>query len=114
MIIRIVKLTFRDDTLQDFFSLWDTARHRVISMPGCRFVEMYHVKESPVCFTYSIWDSENDLDAYRDSETFKSTWKATKILFGDRPQAWTTHSKGFEGFICKGNKDAQGKIKDRI
>jgi hypothetical protein len=31
------------------------------------------------------------LEAYRSSELFEQTWAETKILFDDRPQAWSTH-----------------------
>ena len=43
-----------------------------------------------VFFTLSFWENEEALNAYRDSELFKTTWAKTKILFSDKPQAWTT------------------------
>jgi heme-degrading monooxygenase HmoA len=42
-----------------------------------------------VLFTYSLWESEADLNAYRHSELFEDTWKHTKALFADKPAAWS-------------------------
>jgi heme-degrading monooxygenase HmoA len=40
-------------------------------------------------FTVSIWESEDDLNAYRNSELFENTWAKTKVLFNDKPEAWS-------------------------
>ena len=40
-----------------------------------------------VFFTYSVWDSPAHLDAYRNSELFRTTWAKTKAWFADRAQA---------------------------
>jgi heme-degrading monooxygenase HmoA len=40
-------------------------------------------------FTLSIWNKEEDLNEYRKSAFFKSTWAKTKILFCDKPEAWS-------------------------
>jgi len=42
-----------------------------------------------VFFTYSYWDSEKDLNNYRDSQLFKEVWSNTKILFNLKPEAWS-------------------------
>lgn len=103
MIIRIVKLTFQEDKLEDFQNIWKESKSKIINMNGCHFVEMMQSKSpSNVCFTYSIWDDEDRLNEYRHSEVFKATWAKTKVLFADKPQAWTTESKGFEGSLIVG------------
>jgi heme-degrading monooxygenase HmoA len=45
-----------------------------------------------VMLTYSYWLSEEHLNAYRDSELFKTTWAATKVLFLDKPVAFSSES----------------------
>ena len=45
--------------------------------------------EPNVLFTLSIWERESDLEIYRQSELFLSTWARTKALFADKPEAWT-------------------------
>ncbi len=40
-------------------------------------------------FTFSVWTSAEHLDAYRNSELFRTTWARTKALFAEKPQAWS-------------------------
>jgi hypothetical protein len=40
-------------------------------------------------FTYSIWSDETALENYRHSEVFKGIWAKTKILFNEKPEAWS-------------------------
>ena len=40
-------------------------------------------------FTYSYWEAQENLDSYRQSDLFKNVWAKTKILFNDKPQAWS-------------------------
>jgi heme-degrading monooxygenase HmoA len=40
-------------------------------------------------FTYSQWDSEESLNAYRQTELFVQTWKRTKTLFQEKAEAWS-------------------------
>ena len=48
------------------------------------------INDVNVIFTYSWWDSEDDLNNYRNSELFKDVWSKTKILFNKKPEAWST------------------------
>jgi quinol monooxygenase YgiN len=51
-------------------------------MPGCRHLELLEDLADPcVRVTYSLWDDEASLDAYRQSPYFASVWKRTKPLF---------------------------------
>jgi heme-degrading monooxygenase HmoA len=90
MIKRIVKLTFQEDKTDDFIQIFEESKDKIRAMSGCQHVEMLRaVEPDNVFFTFSIWDSEVHLNAYRNSELFGSTWKKTKALFSDAPQAWT-------------------------
>ncbi len=40
-------------------------------------------------FTYSYWESEAHLNTYRHSDLFRETWAKTKVLFADKPEAWS-------------------------
>ena len=42
-----------------------------------------------VFFTYSHWDGEDHLDAYRNSELFRTVWRSTRKLFRAAPSAWS-------------------------
>lgn len=94
MIIRIVKLTFKPETVEDFLTIFAASKERIRSFPGCSHLELLRDLEKPeVFFTYSYWQAAEDLNNYRNSELFKSVWGPTKQLFGDRPQAWSVEQK---------------------
>jgi len=102
MITRIVKLTFKKEHIPKFISIWKESKAKIAAFQGCNFVEMYQSKQPEnVCFTYSLWDSEAALNNYRHSELFQNTWAKTKVLFDDKPEAWSNESHGFEGQLKK-------------
>ena len=90
MIRRLVKLTFREEEVPAFLALFERTKDRIRNFPGCRHLELWRECDQPnVFFTFSIWDSQSDLDQYRSSELFGQTWKQTKALFAAPPQAWS-------------------------
>ena len=90
MIKRIVMMQFKPSSLPLFFKLFEQSKYKIRNFPGCQHLEMWQDKANPErIFTYSFWDSENDLNLYRSSPLFKSTWSKTKILFDAPPQAWS-------------------------
>jgi len=92
MIRRIVKLTMAAGNADSFKEIFEESRHKIVNMPGCHSVDLLrHSSNENIFFTFSIWDSEDDLNAYRKSVLFGKTWKKTKALFGDKPEAWSTH-----------------------
>ena len=102
MITRIVKLTFKEENIPAFINIWNESKALIEAFEGCHFVEMLHaIEPTNVCFTYSIWDSEDALNNYRHSDLFATTWARTKVLFDGKPEAWSTTSKGFEGELKK-------------
>jgi quinol monooxygenase YgiN len=89
-ITRIVKMTFRPEEVSTFQELFEGWRHRIITFPGCRHLELLHDVEDPrVFFTYSEWDGPADLEAYRTSDVFAGVWPVVKKLFAARAAAWT-------------------------
>lgn len=91
MIKRIVKLTFREDATEEFLSVFHESKDKIRAFPGCQYMELQRqINPNNVFFTLSIWDSEEALNAYRHSDVFKATWAKTKVLFNDRPKAWST------------------------
>jgi heme-degrading monooxygenase HmoA len=90
MIIRIVKMIFRTEEIEAFRILFDERKNLIRSFPGCTHLELWQDKNHPqTFFTYSWWDSEEHLDAYRDSHFFDDTWTLTKTKFAAKPEAWT-------------------------
>lgn len=90
MITRIVKMTFQAGFEDAFLKIFDESSPEIRSFKGCQGLILYRDCQNPqVFFTYSIWESVEALDAYRESLLFKTTWAATKTLFADKPQAWS-------------------------
>ena len=83
-------MTFREDAVTDFITLFKERNETIRNFPGCTHLELWQDSKAPnLFFTYSNWNSEADLDHYRYSEFFKDTWSRTKALFADKPNAWS-------------------------
>lgn len=90
MLIRIVRMTFQEDKTADFLEIFRNSKDKIRAFEGCNHVELLQDLNHPNIYsTYSLWDSEEHLNNYRDSELFGQVWKATKALFSDKPQAWS-------------------------
>jgi len=94
MLIRIVKLNFKIENISSFEALFEETKHTIRNFEGCLFLELYQDQKHPnIFFTYSKWEDEMYLEAYRNSDFFKSVWSRTKQLFQDRPEAWSVSHK---------------------
>jgi len=91
MIHRFVKMTFRPEELDQFLTVFEQAKHSIAAFPGCLGLQLIQEIDSKnVLYTHSQWADLTDLEAYRNSELFKSTWAKTKVLFAGKPLAWST------------------------
>ncbi|MDC0015402.1 antibiotic biosynthesis monooxygenase [Flavobacteriales bacterium] len=95
MLIRIVKLTIHPDKIDEFKSIYEAHMELIKGMEGCEKLELLQEKGrySNVVMTYSYWQSEDNLEAYRDSELFLKVWKTVKSLFCAKPEAWSMERK---------------------
>jgi heme-degrading monooxygenase HmoA len=83
-------MSFRKEHIETFKKMFDEKKEIIATFPGCRHLELWQDDKNPgAFFTYSIWNSEADLDHYRFSSFFKETWAFTKSLFAAKPEAWT-------------------------
>ena len=90
MFVRIVKMSFQPEKIEEFLNNFNSKKEFIRNSPGCRLLELYRDKTNPnIFFTYSYWDTEQDLENYRNSELFKGVWAQTKVLFNDKPFAWS-------------------------
>jgi len=90
MIKRIVKLTFKEDKVDEFLKNFNLNKNKIRNFEGCHHLELWKdAHNSNVFFTYSYWENEDTLNAYRNSKLFKGVWSKTKVLFSDKPQAWS-------------------------
>jgi len=91
MLIRIVRMTFQEDKIEDFLLIFNRSKAKIRGFAGCQHLELLRDKNAyNVMLTYSYWLSEQHLNTYRDSELFKTTWAATKVLFSDKPVAFSS------------------------
>nr|WP_315216002.1 antibiotic biosynthesis monooxygenase family protein [uncultured Flavobacterium sp.] len=92
MFVRIVKLSFHEEHIPAFLANFEIMKERIRNAPGNRFLELYQDKNnSSIFFTYSYWETEADLENYRNSELFNEVWSFTKKLFNDKPEAWSVN-----------------------
>jgi heme-degrading monooxygenase HmoA len=90
MIIRIVKMSFAPEKTDEFLRIFDSSKQQIRSFEGCRHLELLNdADQKNIFFTYSYWESENDLNNYRNSPLFKGVWAGTKLLFNEKPEAWS-------------------------
>jgi heme-degrading monooxygenase HmoA len=93
--IRLVKMTFREEEIGNFKEVFESRRAQIAAFPGCEGVSLLQDKNDPrIFFTYSRWRSEQDLEEYRNSTLFRETWQATKQLFAGKPAAWSVEDTG--------------------
>jgi len=82
MLIRIVRLSLRPDAVSSFYSLFAVTAPKIRQAEGCRKLELWVDAEfSNVITTYSEWDSESHLNAYRESTLFRDAWATVKPMF---------------------------------
>ena len=89
-IARFVKMTFTDKEVEEFLRLFHQSKDSIRSFPGCLKMELFgDRKSSNIFFTYSVWESEEDLNKYRKSDLFGKVWPKTKLLFSEEAKAWS-------------------------
>ena len=94
MIIRIVKMTFLPEKVNDFIEVFNESKQLIRAFEGCNHLELLNdVNSTNIFFTYSYRDTEEDLNNYRHSELFKSVWAKTKVLFAAKTEAWSVEQK---------------------
>jgi quinol monooxygenase YgiN len=90
MLIRIVEMHFRADARETFLELFHRSCEHIRAFEGCQYLDLLNEPSDPChFFTYSYWENEEALERYRVSELFQRTWAGTKILFDQKPRAWT-------------------------
>ncbi|KIC01255.1 antibiotic biosynthesis monooxygenase [Flavobacterium sp. JRM] len=92
MFVRIVKMSFHEEKIPAFMENFDSVKDKIRNAPGNRFLELYQDKDNKnIFFTYSYWETEADLENYRQSELFNTVWSFTKTLFNAKPEAWSVN-----------------------
>ena len=91
MIVRLVKMTVRDAQVKEFKEFVMLVRAKILNFAGCQYLDILQdIHHNNIFFSYSHWDSEEDLENYRQSAFFKETWAKASLLFKEKPRAWST------------------------
>lgn len=90
MIIRIVRMHFSPEAVDDFLDIYERTEAAIKNMAGCTYLELMRDSEDPnVLITISHWDSTTALNNYRKSELFKSVWRRVKTHFSQPAEAFS-------------------------
>lgn len=90
MITRIVRMEFQPEHADDFLAHFKSIAHLIRAFPGVAHLELHRDADKPnVFYTYSQWAGTDDLEVYRQSELFKTTWAKAKTWFAGKPQAFS-------------------------
>ncbi len=91
MITRIVKLEIQETQTENFRKAFKDNHQQISNFPGCLDVKLVFDSNNPkIHFTISTWESETDIENYRNSQLFKSIWSTVKPWFENKAQAWST------------------------
>lgn len=82
-------MTFKPETIETFREVFHDSADQIRAFPGNQGLQLLQSSEETIFFTYSLWENDEALQAYRNSLLFTTTWAKTKILFGDKPEAWS-------------------------
>ena|SRR5690554_3349467 len=93
MVIRIVELSIQKEKFSLAKKYLAEVAPKVRNSKGCTHLRIViDLHEAGHVTTYSHWNSEDDLNAYRKSEVFINFWSQIKPLF-DRPaRAWSSRT----------------------
>jgi len=81
---------FTETGAPQFLPIFETHKNQIRNFKGCSHLELLKDKNNRLCYTtLSYWNSEEDLEAYRNSPLFKNVWRSVKPLFGDKSQAFS-------------------------
>ena len=83
-------MSFAEENVEAFLENFNNNKENIRAVDGCEFLQLLRDKDNTnQFFTYSYWNDQADLENYRQSELFKGVWAKTKVLFNDKPQAWS-------------------------
>jgi quinol monooxygenase YgiN len=92
MIIRIVKMDLIEAEVDSFVADFNEFSHNIRKMEGCNHLELWQdIENKGICFTYSIWEDEQYLDKYKETELFGRVWSRAKSIFKGKPEAWSVN-----------------------
>ncbi|MCC6816831.1 MAG: antibiotic biosynthesis monooxygenase [Saprospiraceae bacterium] len=81
-------MKFNDKGKLLFPEIYHNTKPFILQCEGCKSVDLLvDSKEPEIMTTVSVWDSEDSLNAYRETELFIETWSQIKQFFIAKPEA---------------------------
>ncbi len=75
------------DKREAFLEVFENHRQAMRTVPGCLHLELWQeLHDRAAVTTYSIWQSEKDLENYRNSKLFQEVWATVKPWFAASAQ----------------------------
>jgi len=92
MLVRIVRMSFRENRVADFLDVYDEIATTIRSFSGCRHIELWKDADAPAAYTtYTLWTNNEALQTYRESSLFRETWAKIKPMFESPASAHSYH-----------------------
>lgn len=90
MVIRVVRMYFKEEHLEDFLKLFDNTKDQIRNFEGCQRLELLQdLGQEHILTTYSYWKDIKSLDRYRHSALFMEVWSQMKKYFAAKPIAFS-------------------------
>lgn len=88
-------MVFTPQSKAIFIDIFNEKKSKIKAFEGCFSVDLLQdEREENAMATWSIWESNEKLELYRNSEMFKATWEKVKPLFADKAKAWSYTKHG--------------------
>lgn len=89
-LVRIVRLSFKEEHLDDFLQFYSRVQSQIAAFEGCLEVQAFRDNEQPnVIYTISRWADAACLENYRQSDLFRDIWARVSPWFDEKPQAFS-------------------------
>jgi quinol monooxygenase YgiN len=83
-------MEFQPEHVDDFLTQFNVIKSSIRHFPGVQHLELHRDANQPnVFYTYSKWNDESDLEAYRQSDLFDGVWAQTKSWFAANARAYS-------------------------
>jgi len=83
-------MEFQAERVDDFLAHFNANKSSIRHFPGARHLELHRDAGQPnIFYTYSKWNGESDLEAYRHSDLFKGVWSQTRKWFSGKPMVFS-------------------------
>ncbi|MDA0685559.1 MAG: antibiotic biosynthesis monooxygenase [Bacteroidetes bacterium] len=81
---------FQSEKVERFIAAFDQSKEAIRMSPGCLSLRLLRDPADPCSIqTLSTWEKAEDLERYRHSQLFEDTWAKTKVLFDEKPRAYS-------------------------